>query len=132
GVPVDEPLSKPLTRREDLVSGGISISLVKDFSEWSPTEREELVDEMLAPKDRRFFLVSNTGTMLDTFRVHEQTFNGDWMRVESELLGAMGNRQGNELEFHGSIFVVFNIVMIDNLGIAEQIFKRMLALDRWQ
>src|ERR1019366_4142327 len=29
-------------------------------------------------------------------------------------------------------FSVFNIAMIDNLGIAEQIFERMLAVDRWQ
>jgi len=131
-LPPDQPLSTPLRRREDITTRGISLSFVKDFSEWSPSERSQLVAEMLAPEGRRFFLISNTGTMLDAFKSHEQATDGDWMRIESELLGAISKSGGSEFQFHDTLFSVVNIAMIDNLGIAQQIFERMLSVDRWK
>jgi serine/threonine protein kinase len=132
GLPPDQPLATPLRRREDITARGISLSFVKDFSEWSPPEQSQLLAEMLAPEGRRFFLISNTGTMLDTFKTHEQATNGDSMRIESELLGAISKSGGSDLQFHDCSFYVVNIAMIDNLGIAQQIFERMLRLDRWK
>jgi serine/threonine protein kinase len=131
-LPADQPLSTPLRRREDVTARGISLSFVKDFSEWSPSERSQLLAEMLAPEGRRFFLISNTGTMLDTFKAHEQAVNGDWMRIESELLGAISKSGGSDIGFHDGLFSVVNIAMIDNLVIAQQIFERMLRIDRWK
>src|ERR1019366_5534221 len=84
------------------------------------------------PDGKRFFLISNTGTLLDTFRDHEQFSRGDWVGIESDLLAAMGKPQGSEIRFHHSFFFVFNMAMIDNLGIAQNIFARMLAPERWQ
>jgi serine/threonine protein kinase len=132
GMPIDKPLSKPLERREDIRAEGVSISLIKDFSEWSATEREALLGEMLDSGAKRFLLVSNTGTMLDTFKVHEQARNGDWVQIESDLLGAMAKSPGSDITFHGTSFSLFNIAMIDNLDIAQLIFRRMLAAERWQ
>jgi hypothetical protein len=129
---VDQPLREPLTRRMEIVADGIAISLVKDFSEWSPDDRHNLLREMLIPDGKRFFLISNTGTLLDTFRDHEQFSHGDWVGIESDLLAAMGKPQGSEIRFHHSFFFVFNMAMIDNLGIAQNIFARMLAPERWQ
>ena len=88
GLPLAEPLARRLNRREDVSLRGAAVSLVKDFSEWSPTERAALLAEMLDPAGRRFFLISNTGTMLDAFKAHEEARGGDWVRIESDLLRA--------------------------------------------
>ena len=132
GRPVDQALTEALKRREDIVVRGTALSLVKDFSEWSSAERVELLKEMLAHDGRRFFLISNTGTMLDTFKVHEKSSGGDWLRIENDLLEAMSTPRLGDIAFHETTFSVFNIAMMDNLGIAQQIFERMLASERWQ
>ncbi|MFN7610651.1 MAG: hypothetical protein ACK5QX_06900, partial [bacterium] len=129
GVPALKPLGEALKQREELVAKSFSISLIKDFSEWSPSDRQQLLDEMLVPQGNRFLLISNTGTMLDTFRAHEHS--GDWVGIESELLASMGQPQGGNIQFHQSAFLVLNMAMIDNLGIARKIFDRMLHPDRW-
>ena len=67
----------PLQRRQDVGS----VSLIKDFSEWSPAERAELMGEMLEKEGPTFLLVSNTGTLLDTFRAQEQQRGGNWVGV---------------------------------------------------
>lgn len=131
-LPSNEPLPTALHRREDIVSRGLSLSFVKDFSEWSPVERSQLVEEMLAPEGPRFFLISNTGTMLDAFKSHERSIQGDWVRVESELLGVISKPSGRDFRFHEARFSLFNIALMDNLGIARQILERMLRVERWQ
>lgn len=129
GVPTVNPLGEALKQREEFAAKSISISLIKDFSEWSASDRQELLAEMLVAQGKRFLLISNTGTMLDTFRSHENS--GDWAGIESELLAAMGQPQGGTVHFHESAFLVLNMAMIDNLGIARKIFERMLDPDRW-
>lgn len=132
-IPADKPLPTALQRREDIVSNGLSVSLVKDFSEWTSSERSNLLGEMLTPGGPRFFLISNTGTMLDAFKTHERSIEGDWVRIESDLLNAISisKPDGCDFRFHGGRFSVFNIALLDNLGIAQQIFERMLHPDRW-
>ncbi len=130
GLSIDKPLTEPLSPRKDIKAGQTTISVIKDFSEWSPAQRREVLTEMLDPLGGRFFVISNTGTMLDTFKVHEQS--GDWVRIESDLLGAMSNPRPSDIDFHETLFRIVNVAMMDNLGIAEQIFERMLAAERWQ
>ena len=105
GLAVNQPLQDPLKRREEIVAQGVSISLIKDFSEWSPADRRNLLEEMLIPDGKRFCLISNTGTLLDTLRAREQGFNEDWVGVESGLLAAMGTTQGGTVELHGATFL---------------------------
>jgi hypothetical protein len=88
--------------------------------------------EMLNAAGPRFLLISNTGTLLDAFKAYERAADGDWVRVESDLLGAMNTSRPSELIFHKTSFVVINVAMSDNLGIAEQIFQRLLSPERWK
>ena len=44
----------------------------------------------------------------------------------------MNDSRPSDLPFHEVAFAVVNIAMFDNLGIAEHIFCRMLAAERWQ
>ena len=132
GLPFGQPLARPLQRREDLPPGGERISIIKDFSEWSSSDRALLTAQMLEPSEPRFLLISNTGTLLDTFKSHEAAKGGDWVGVESSLLAAMNEAAPKQFEFHGSRFVVINVAMADNLGIAEKIFERIIDPARWE
>lgn len=132
GRPIDEPLKTPLNPREDLIVGETPISLIKDYSEWSADSRASLLEEMLEPAGRRFFLISNTGTLLDAFKTCNASSSGDWVSIESNLLSCMEQPEPTELQFAETSFAIINIAMIDNLGMAEEIFRRMIAAERWQ
>ena len=123
----DEPLSRSLKPREDLEG----ITLIKDFSEWSISERAELMQEMLDPNGPRFLLVSNTGTLLDAFKAQEMQRGGDWVAVESNLLSSMNEIEPATMCFQEAGFVIVNVAMMDNLEIGRKIFDRMLAPERW-
>lgn len=127
GLPADDALVHPLQRREDVGS----VSLIKDFSEWSSAERAALMGEMLEEEGPTFLLVSNTGTLLDTFRAQEQQEGGNWVGVESDLLSAMNAIEPSTVSFHDADFVLLNVAMMDNLPIAREILERMLAPERW-
>lgn len=131
GRPVFQPLNAPLKRREDLSAGETEISLIKDYSEWPVDMRARLLEEMLDAEGRRFFLISNTGTLLEAFRERAR-WTGDWTRIESDLLHCMEQSVPEELTFAETPFTIINIAMMDNLGMAEEIFRRMLAAERWQ
>lgn len=129
-LPFDRPLPRPLKPREDVQVGGIQLSLIKDFSEWPPQQRAQLINEMLDGKGPRFFLVSNTGTMLEAFTSHESV-RGNRLGVESKFLGAMLEPDRQEIPFQDAALTVINLAMLDNLGIAEEVFRRMVAAERW-
>jgi serine/threonine protein kinase len=130
-LPFDQPLPRPLHPREDVQVAGTRISVIKDFSEWPPADRAELISEMLDSKGPRFFLVSNTGTMLEAFTTHESA-HGNRLEIESMFLGAMLEASPQDIPYQNAALTVINIAMLDNLGIAEQIFRRMIAAERWE
>ncbi|RYD75881.1 MAG: hypothetical protein EOP84_17655 [Verrucomicrobiaceae bacterium] len=127
GLPIDAELHDHLQPREDAGN----VSLIKDFSEWSPAGRADLLKEMLEPREGRFLLVSNTGTLLETFKTHEEGRGGNFVAMESELLTAMSSSKPAELSVGDTHFILINVAMLDNLALARKIFERMLAPERW-
>lgn len=127
-MPANQPLPRSLKRREDLGP----ISLIKDFSEWSPLERTDLMNEMFNSDNSRFLLISNTGTLLDTFKFHEKAKGGNWVGVESHLLGSMNSLEPALVTLQDVKFILVNVAMMDNLIIARSIFDRMVAKERWE
>lgn len=128
---LEQPLSEDLARREDLKVDGISISIIKDYSEWSPDERAALINEMVSRGNWRCLLVTNTGTLLDAFRDYEKKVGGDWAYVESDILNKIDDIKPSEMSFHNSLFSIINLSMTENIEIAEQIFQRMILPERW-
>ncbi|HNT37026.1 MAG TPA: hypothetical protein PKH07_18695, partial [bacterium] len=131
GKSFSEPLSKPLSRREDLSAEGREITLIKDFSEWSEEERSALMTEMLDASSPRFLLISNTGTLLDAFKRYESRVGQDWVKIESDLLKSMDTSRSAPIEFHDTSFALINVAVFDNLVMAESILRRMLDAERW-
>lgn len=127
GVASDAPLEHPLRTREDVGA----ISIIKDLSERDRNQDSVLLDELIA-NERRFLLVSNTGTLLDLIKSHPGHFDGDSVSLESQVLDAISTESGEAILALGSTeFRVFNLARMDNLGLARKIFVKMLSPDRW-
>lgn len=128
---LNAPLEAPLGRREDTTVEALETSLVKDLSEWGREERGELLAEMLSPDGARFLLVSNSGTLLESFRQHEQALQANWRETESTLLTALEQAWPQPLDFHGVRLQIINLSRMDNLSLAEKLFRRLVAPANW-
>lgn len=127
GLASDAPLTSPPQTREDVGP----ISIIKDLSERDKQHDKALIAELMG-KERRFLLVSNTGTLLDLIKQHHAQFQEDSVILESRVLDAISTENGEGLLSLGAQeFRVFNLARMDNLGLARKIFEKMLAPERW-
>jgi hypothetical protein len=127
GIEEDVPLATPLEPREE--SGNVTI--LKDLSERVKQDDGMLLKE-LDSGERRFLIVSNTGTLLDIIKSNAAFFKSNALELETKVLEAIGSEEGETVLSIGSLqFRVFNLALIDNLDLARSIFERMLAQDRW-
>jgi hypothetical protein len=123
-------LSEPLLPREDLDDPRITI--LKDFSEREERADLSLIDE-LKSLNRRFLIISNTGTLLSFFREHAKNWDLSPVQAESKILTAISAEGGfQELEFSGIEFMVFNLALMDNLELAKAIFSKMIRTGNWE
>ena len=123
-------LDKPLERREEVEAQRLCI--IKDFSEREARADMALIDELKAGQ-RRFMIISNTGTLLDFFKGNATSWQVNPVEVESRILTAISQVRGvSELEFAGVEFIVYNLAYIDNLNLAKAIFNRMLEPENWK
>ena len=129
GIPPEAPLPGPIGPREEIASSNVSI--IKDLSEQDHAKKSELINELIENKNR-FLLVSNTGTLLDLFKSHEDILTPEDSHLESSVLEAISNETGGaDLDLKGIRFKIFNLARMDNLALARKIFQRMLAKERW-
>ena len=128
-LPLSAMLEKPLKRREEIEEHRLSI--IKDFSEREGKADQTLIEELKAGQ-RRFMIISNTGTLLDFFKGNAQAWQINSVEAESRILTAISQKKGAaEVEFAGVEFIVYNLAYIDNLKLAENIFTRMLEPENW-
>lgn len=130
GLPLSAVLEKPPERREEIEEHRLSI--IKDFSEREGRADQTLIDELKAGQ-RRFMIISNTGTLLNFFKGNAQAWQINAVEVESRILTAISQNNGaSAVEFAGVEFMVYNLAYIDNLHLAEKIFTRMLEPENWR
>lgn len=131
GINTGEHLYQPLRPRENIdISSGISLSVIKDLSEWPPEQRDALLDE-ITRKGLRVLLISNTGALLDTFYEYAKNLHLEGMAdLRPRLLKAMDAELEN-LDFCGASFRFHNLALHDNLDLARKVFSRMLSLENW-
>jgi len=123
----DRPLDAPPQSRENAGS----VSIIKDLSERDRTEDPSLLAE-LSKKERRFLLVSNTGTLLDLAKRHAAFFGETDVVLESRVLKAISSENGESPLLLGGIeFRAFNLARMDNMVLARRVFEKMLAPERW-
>jgi len=65
---------------------------VKDMSELSSADREETLQSALAENtSERWFIISNTGTLLSTFKKIAEKQGKTWLSLENSLLSALNH-----------------------------------------
>jgi hypothetical protein len=122
------PLARQPLPREDLPD---NISILKDLSERRKDQDAALMREILSGQ-RRFLIVSNSGALLDFFQGQSAVHGVSSVKMESDVLTAIGADKGNAALVVGAAqFLVINLARIDNLEIARQVFERMIAPEHW-
>ncbi|MFZ2418388.1 MAG: NERD domain-containing protein kinase family protein [Smithellaceae bacterium] len=130
-VAFDQPLEQRLKNREDIKVKDKNLTIIKDLSEWKKENRLSFLNEMLQKKGPRFLLISNTGTLIDTFREFEKQSKGDTLEIESKILTAISKEDPEDFPFRGAEFIIINLAMMDNLFLAEKIFEKMVGEEKW-
>jgi len=132
-ISLEEPLQEDLSRREDLIFNNKEITIIKDLSEWSTTERINLIAEMISDSNKQFLLISNSGTLLDSFCMYEEKYgNNNKVGIESDILSNLDSCTPKEWTYRNNVFTVINLSMICNLELAEKIFRRMIDHKHWE
>ncbi|SHI78995.1 protein kinase domain-containing protein [Desulfofundulus thermosubterraneus] len=113
-----------LQPREDIAASNLVI--IKDMSELPEDNRIEVLMEAVGSQKNSYLIVSNTGTLLESFR--KLKVNGR-KTDESELLKAL------EADTPQSVldgrFLIVNIGRMDSIKTACDVFKRMLDPANW-
>jgi len=130
-IDTSEHLSKPLRAREDInLSGGISVAVIKDLSEWPPDGRDALLYE-ITKQGLRVLLISNTGALLDTFYEYVKNRGIEGVAELRPLLLEAMDAESEYLDFCGAGFRFYNLALHDNIDIARKVFSRMLSQENW-
>lgn len=113
-----------LSRREDIPEAGLVV--IKDMSELAEENRVKTLKEAIDNTKGRYLIVSNTGTLLESFRRLE----ADGLEVdESQILRAL---ESDKPEFVlNNSFQIINIGRTDSIDTACKVFERMLEPDGW-
>jgi adenylate kinase family enzyme len=131
-IELKEPLKENLRPREDLSFKNKVITIIKDLSEWSEDHRINLIDEMIN-KNRQFLLISNSGTLIDSFCAYEEKLGQrNKIKIENEILSRLSSNTPEEWDYKDNLFKVINLSMICNLEIAKKIFLRMVDYKHWE
>ena len=128
-LPADLPLDAGLQAKEELNYGGIPITIIKDLSEWSQADQEQLWQEIKS-NQRRFVLVSNTGSLLSL--ISKNSDDDQKMQWEDKVLEAMDSSQEKTLELENTIFSVYNLALRNNLDIAKSLWNKMVHAPGWE
>ena len=130
--PPDAPLEQPLQKIETIQYNGINIHIVKDMSELSSADREETLQSALTENtSERWFIISNTGTLLSTFKKIAQEHGETWLSLENALLTALNHYDPKVLPFLGTPFTVINLAKTDNINTGIAVFRRILEHSGW-
>jgi len=124
--PHEEHLENPMNDREAIsTETGKVIILIKDMSELTISDKSLMLKEI--PKTlESYFIISNTGTLLETFRYHFGLNTPEAITFESKLLNAIDSREPKMLDFSDAQFEIINLAQIDNIKTAGEILKRMI------
>ena len=101
---------------EDLIEHNVKI--IKDFSELGEAERSEIISAALNQTDTRYLLISNTGTLLNSYKAYRE----DDPDSVAEILDALTSISPKP--------IADDKLLIVNLGRMNTISAAVLVLDR--
>lgn len=125
----DKELAEGMAPRIDLKDRPITI--IKDLSEWSDQEQDSIFRDIISG-NRRFFLISNTGCLLNLFKRNAVDFDKSAVDIESDLLSAMDSASEYTLETQRASFLINNLSMVDNIDLGISLLRRLVNSSRWE
>ena len=128
GVPKEYVLSDGLQKIESVSFEGRSITVVKDLSECTEAEREDVFIQIMAGE--RYLLISNTGTLLNFFKSRTGRIGKSVIEVENDLLTALDSSCSQEMNM-GVAFSVYNLAQYDNVDLGLALLVRMVDSCEW-
>lgn len=112
-------MPRSLGEREEIEDAGLVI--IKDMSEIDPHPRANILREAASSQEKKYLIISNTGTLLAAFR----ELGGD----ANELLSAL--QSDSPQRVFNNKFVLINIGRVNSIATAVEAFVRMLDKDNW-
>ena len=132
-LPLEAPLEHSFKDHEVIVYEGITIHIIKDMSELSTAEKNDKVTAALASDvSERWFIISNTGTLLSTFENIADQRDEHWFTIESKLLEALGSSDPEILPLFGIPFSIINLAKADNINTGVGVLNRILEHSGWK
>lgn len=129
------PPGAKFLRRMEIERGGLRIVVVKDVSEWTDSEKDSLIDELVNAdvRHKRYLLVSNTGRLLSFFcdRCNRANVSSSRTDVEDRLLTAIDANEETQFAFGSVRFSVWNLARQDNVDRGMRMLAQMIKSDRW-
>jgi serine/threonine protein kinase len=107
-----------------------NVKIIKDMSEIEENERPSILREVLSDKKNAYLIVSNTGTLLQSFKaIAEQNHEMPYEALESTLLKALASDSPQHIL--NDRFLIVNIGNISSINTACEVFSRMLENQNW-
>lgn len=128
-MPKDQPLTKPLEPIELLVKK--SKKMIKDMSELPLERQDAILAETCSDSSSSYFIISNTGTLLNAFKRLTST-TSDWGIFQNKLLEALESEHPETFEYKNGKYILINMARIDNIETAVAIFDKMIETERWE
>lgn len=128
GIAKDQVLPDGLHKTEAVSYNGRSVTVVKDLSECTESEREDAFIQIMSGE--RYLLISNTGTLLDFFKRRTERLGKSVIEVENDLLTALDSSCRQKMNM-GVAFSVYNLAQYDNVDLGLALLVRMVDSEEW-
>lgn len=134
-LPADQPLDRPLERRESLNWERHHINIVKDMSDGTPESRTELWREAFSDENS-WLIIANTGVLLSSLK--EVASADQKSDVEDQILLVLEQRLSSKLEdrhqlkvFIDNPMYVVNLSMADNVPLFKSFVEKISSTQTW-
>ena len=132
-LPSGAPLENSFKDHEVIAYEGITIHIIKDMSELSTAEKNDIVAAALtSDSSNRWCIISNTGTLLSTFENIANQRDEHWFTIESKLLEALGLSDPQIIHLFGIPFSIINLAKTDNIKTGVGVLSRILEHNGWE
>lgn len=132
-IPSDTPLEHSLKDHESIDFEGNTIHIIKDMSELSTAKKSEKISASLqGDNSERWFIISNTGTLLSTFKTVAGQRKEYWFTIEDKLLASLGQADPQVIPLFEVPFAVINLAQTDNIKTGIKVLKRMVKHRGWE
>lgn len=135
GLPMADPLSQPLNKREDINTPSGRITIIKDMSELSAQRRQQWLDQAFS-EPGSWLIISNTGPLLNSL-VEYAKITGVDQGVESKILKYLDRPLSNNLQdkYSSNIFakklVIRNLTRLDNVALGAKLLTKLVTHSAW-